>query len=118
VLAPLFPREFVGQLCEGCDGDAFGRVVLAEFQGGYGWGPRRMVLTLRVAGPAAGGKERTLTYSVCEFVKLGWKLLGFPHEIDVPVVGAQSCIRCHRINFGPCISATCQDLQAYASAQA
>lgn len=39
----------------------------------------------------------------------GWRPLAVPAE--VPYAAVRSCVRCRRLNFGPCISATCTDLQ-------
>lgn len=38
-----------------------------------------------------------------------WTEIDIPD--DLPVVGWSCCIRCHRLNAGPCISSTCSDLQ-------
>lgn len=45
-------------------------------------------------------------------VTAGWRELHLPPEEEIPSVGVSQCVRCRRLNFGPCISATCLDLQA------
>ena len=37
-----------------------------------------------------------------------WKLLDF--SVDIPQPGPRCCLRCGRMNFGPCISLTCIDV--------
>lgn len=83
-------------------GDRLARHVLTEH--GFGeWGTRHVLHELTLSGP----KPITLTpEELAEWTRL---------DVDgvLPQAGASSCLNCRRINFGPCISRTCEHLQVW-----
>ena len=96
-----FRESPLGRVYEKGDGDPgeFGRVVSVERDNLNG-----DVAVLAVAGVG----DRRVVVRADELAR-DWRELRAPP--DLPEAHAVCCIRCHRINFGPCISATCTDLQ-------
>lgn len=86
------------------DNYAFGRITTVEH--GLGDKPARVILTC--AGSAQGGQAPRLPLGLDE-LRAEWTPLPSPPLV---FVAPSSCCRCRRMNFGPCISATCVDLQA------
>lgn len=98
----------LGQLVERSDGDAMGTVTAVENKDGL---PYRY----RVHGMIElGREERSLWLSEPELLR-SWRPLGLradvQRQLDEHMVGVSSCLRCGRLNFGPCISRTCADLR-------
>lgn len=101
----------LGQLVERTDGDALGTVTAVEELHGV---PYRY----RVHGMIELGRaERSVWLTEPELLR-SWRPLGRVEDVqahlDERTVGVSSCRRCGRLNFGPCISRTCTDLQVAA----
>lgn len=85
------------------DPGGFGRVVMTEGNPGM----RKIKLVLSGVWTAAGPPEIWLD----EIELLSdWSPLP-AMDVTIPEVFVASCLRCHRLTFGPCPSATCTDLK-------
>lgn len=86
--------------------------------------------TLRVTGTETGASGTTwlllrtvpdpgwqssppIVKSAEQLEEEGWRWVETPTQASsVARDGYSQCVRCRRVNFGPCISETCTDLQA------
>jgi hypothetical protein len=84
------------------DPGGFGRVAMTEGNPGA----RKVKLTISGAWTSEGKP-----YIWLDEVELRRDWSPLPTmDVTIPEVFPSCCLRCHRLNFGPCISATCSDL--------
>lgn len=106
--ACAWPRATVvlGLLLERYVEDSMVRITAAEESQEVG----TMVRLTGSLGPLGGPMDR---WAPLGEVLQSWRVLGRTADLEALLhrPGPRSCLRCRRINFGPCISATCADLQ-------
>lgn len=96
----MIPEDPRGLLVE--RGDSLARVTAIEYNARSG----RMV---RLRGCRVLGGPECRWWIPWAELRDEWRVLDEPDAL--PEVAVSSCLRCRRMNFGPCISATCVDLQ-------